>query len=410
MTANNLTPNLPLDQPAETDYRWLILALVVLTATLVAAAPLMALSVLFPEISADLDLSLLQVGFIWGASSFTGIFLSLVGGTLGDRFGTKPTLIIACLLAGCLGPLQGLATDFWSLFAAVFVFGMIVPVIPLNLHKACAVWFSNKELGLANGFVAAGMALGFLGGSLMSATTLSPMLGGWRRVIFFYSGLAVVIGLLWLTTRSPAGISSRNRSVSLREGLPHVAHLRTLWILGLTGLGVMGCIQGLLGYLPLYLRGLGWSVVGADSALATFHGVSLCAAIPLALLSDRLRTRRAFLMLGATMAAIGVGLLSVADGAFVWLAIILAGLTRDGFMAIYITTVIEIRGVGAAYAGTAMGLALVLGRIGSVVAPPLGNSLAAVGRPFPFLFWAAMALLGLVSLLFLDKTALEQPG
>ena len=384
-------------------YRWLILGLAVLTAVSVVAAPTMALPVLFDEIAAELSLSLVQVGLIWGMLSFTGIFVGLIGGSLGDRFGTKSVLTLACLLVGLTGALRGLSTGFSMLLATTLLVGLVQPIIPINLHKLCAVWFPSKELGMANGAVSSGMALGFLLGSLLSATILSPLLSGWRNVLYAYGGLALLIGLLWLMTRAPAAeLTGDQRPISPLEGLPHVARLRNVWIMGLALLGFGGAVQGYLGYLPLYLRSIGWETVSADSALATFHAVSLCAAIPITLLSDRLKIRRGFLMLATLMLVAGVGLMSVAEGWLVWAAVALAGLMRDGFMALFMTTVTEIKGIGVAYTGTAIGFVLMFSMAGQVVSPPLGNSLAGISPTLPFLFWATLALMGFIAFLFLE--------
>jgi sugar phosphate permease len=159
-------------------------------------------------------------------------------------------------------------------------------------------------------------------------------------------------------------------------------------------LGVGGCIQGMLGYLPLYLRETGWPAARADAALAFFHAVSLVSVFPLALLSDKLGSRKKFLVVATLMIAAGVGLLAVASGAIVWVAVLMAGAVRDGYMAIYMTMVTELDGVGAVYAGTAMGLTSTLSRVGGLIAPPLGNSLTSYDLRLPFVFWAAMALLG----------------
>ena len=56
------------------NYRWFILILIGLTATLVMAMPGMAIPVLFSEIAAELDLNLVQVGMVWGAGSLAGLF------------------------------------------------------------------------------------------------------------------------------------------------------------------------------------------------------------------------------------------------------------------------------------------------------------------------------------------------
>lgn len=377
------------------SYRWFILALVVLTATVVVAAPLMALPVLFKEISTELGMDLVQIGFIGTMTALTGMVVGLVGGAIGDRFGPRRTLAVACVLTGLTGALRGLSGGFVALLATTFLFGLVQPVISINLSKTCAVWFAARERGTANGGVSVGMALGFLLGSLLSATVLSPLLGGWRNVLFAFGLLACLFGVAWFLTRSPDESAGRGGArIPLRAGLLHVMSLRSMWVMGLAAVGYGGCVNAMLSYLPLYLRNIGWTPANADTTVASFHAVSLCGAIPIAMLSDRLRHRRAFLLLGALVMLAGVGALSVVTGAAIVAAVLLAGFMRDGFMAVFMTTVMETPGVGLAYAGSGIGFVQVFFALGNTFAPPFGNSLAAAGPSVPFLFWAVLAAVG----------------
>ena len=221
-------------------------------------------------------------------------------------------------------------------------------------------------------------------------------------MLLFYAALAVVVGGLWAFTRpGPDGDgrgAAQGEGLSLRDSLLQVCRLRNVWLLSVAMFGIGGAIQGSLGYLPLYLRNEGWEPRAADGALASFHFASLLFTVPFTLLSDRMGVRRPLLLASALMLLIGFGVLSFVQGIIVWLAIIFAGITRDGYMATMMTLIIELRGVGPALAGTATGLIMAISRIGSVVAPPVGNGLEAVGPGVPFLFWAALALLGLVAL------------
>ncbi len=104
-----------------------------------------------------------------------------------------------------------------------------------------------------------------------------------------------------------------------------------------------------------------------------------------------------------------MGLLSVADGALVWAAVSLAGMVRDGFMAVFMTMILESEGVGAAYAGTATGFVMIFSGVGNLFAPPLGNSLAGVAPGAPFVFWAGLAVLGLVALYTVKERRAASP-
>lgn len=395
-------------QASESSYRWYVLALAALTHAFVVAMPTMCMPVLFEEISADLDLSLVQIGTVWGIAPLAGASVVLIGGLLGDRFGARRVLVAACFLAGLAGALRGLATGFPTLAATLFLFGLVTATIPPTVHKTCGVWFSGRHLALANGVALTGMAVGFTAGAMISATMLSPLLDGWRNVLFLYGAMSVLMSLLWLATRGEPGqaessSASHAPAVPLREALSRVARISQVWLLGFVLVGQTGGAQGALGYLPLYLRDVGWTAASADGALAAFNATSMVGVLPVALLSDRLGSRKAVLLGASLMTATGVGLLSVAGGATVWVSVVVAGVVRDAYMAVIISTIIETEGVGAAYAGTAMGLVMTLSRLGASASPPIGNSLAHVDPGLPFAFWGALAAAGLFGLRFMKE-------
>ena len=62
--------------------------------------------------------------------------------------------------------------------------------------------------------------------------------------------------------------------ITFREAIGHVMRLRSVWILCIATAGVSGGVTGMLGFLPLYLRDLGWEPAIADGTLASFHAAS----------------------------------------------------------------------------------------------------------------------------------------
>lgn len=387
------------------SYKWYVLSLVILTNMLVVAMPSMGMSVLAKEISQDLNLSLVQVGFVWGIGSLPAIFTSLLGGAIGDKVGPKRVLIVSTLLAGLLSAARGLVPDFASMTVIVILIGALIPFVAMNGIKIAGQWFPAHQLGLANGLISMGMALGFLFGSLLSATTFSPLLGGWRNVLIVYGIAGALFSIPWFFVRMlPTAHLSNEQGPSMRAAVSHVISLKNIWLLGFTLFGVGGCIQGLLGYLPTYLRDIGWEAIRADGALSAFHTISMLFVLPIALWSDRLGSRKQLLLISTSMVVLGAGLLSFVTGAWIWLAVLLAGFVRDAFMAIFMTMVMETDGVGPTYAGTAIGLTMAISGVGNMVAPPLGNSLAVFWPGAPFAFWAALSILGMLCLAFVSTS------
>jgi MFS family permease len=168
-------------------------------------------------------------------------------------------------------------------------------------------------------------------------------------------------------------------------------------------MGVMACVHGFAGYLPTYLKELGWADLDADRALSAFYITSLIAVVPLSMLSDRLRLRRGFLIIASLVLAVGIGLLSVVDGTLILLVIAAAGFVFDTFMAILNASVLEVEGVNHLYAGTAIGFATTLRNLGGAFSPPVGNALTAFGLNVPFLFWGAMGLFAVCMFTFVFK-------
>ena len=393
------------------SYRWYILALAALSHVFVCAMPRMCMPVLFDEIAEELGLNLVQIGTIWGMSSLAGILTGLAGGLVGDRYGVKRTLSVSCLLAGVVGALRGLSGGFTGLAVSSFFFGFLISTVSTNVHKAAGEWFPSQRLGVANGILSAGMGVGFMLGSMISATVLSPWLGGWGNVLFLYGAVSLVISFLWFLSKSATGqvgVSHPGSTVPLRQALSHVVRIKNVWLIALVRMFFSGCTVGLVGYLPLYLRGNGWTVASADGALAALTGASVVGVVPLSMLSDRLGLRKGVLYPVLLITIVSVALLTVVDGAIVWLLVILLGLFREGCVALQITMVMEMKEVGAAYVGTAIGITVTLMYLGCFMAPPLGNSLAGIAPSLPFAFWAAMAAAALVVFRFVRETGRKE--
>jgi MFS family permease len=390
--------------------RWYVLGLAAATFTFVLSMPHICMTVLSKEMSLDLGLSPVEIGVVWGMIPFAGLFGLFIGGLLADRYGAKRVLSITCILTALAGALRGFSGDFFSLAASTFLYGLLSTIMFSGITKTAAIWFSGRQLGVANAVLTTGFGTGFTLGAMISATVLSPVLGGWRSVFFLYGAISVVIGFLWIFTVKEVARADTPYSaakVSLREAASHVLPIKSVWLMGLAMLGYVGCVQGMVGYLPYYLREAGWAAAGADGTLATFNGLSTVAAVPTAVLSDRIGLRKAVIIPVLVITVAGVALLPLANAmasAMVWIMMVVMGICRDGSMALYNTMIMEMEGLGPAYVGTAIGLMYTISRFGSAFSPPLGNSLTGISPGLPFFFWAAVGVVAIVSLSLVRET------
>ena len=393
----------------ESKYKWYILALAALTLVFGMVAQGACMPVLFHEISEDLNLSLIQIGTVWGMVGMGAIFVVMLGGLLGDRFGVKNTLSTICFLSGLAGAARGLSGSFTSLAITMFLLGLTSAMVPIIAFKPPNIWFSRQQLGVANTILTLSVALGGTLSSMFSATVMSPLLGGWRNVVFLYGALAFILGIPWLLTRSgPTPVepsASLASKVPMRQAFSHIIRNKNVWLIALIYMGHSACSIGTKGFLALYLQGLGWTTATASGTLAVWTAASFIGAMPFTLLSNKLGSRKVIIITTVLMTTTGVGLLSVVTGPMVWVAVIIAGLAWEGYMASNFTMIMETEGVGVKYTGTALGLMWTLGRLGSIISPPIGNSLATINPSLAFIFWSALAVVPLLcSIHFLKET------
>lgn len=381
------------------------------TGTFVTGIQMTCMPPLFKEISEDLGLNLVQIGSVWGLSSLAGIFVSLLGGVLSDRFGIKRIMTVFCLLAGFTGALRGVGDGFLFLTLFVVLNGAVRLIIPVTITKTIGILFKGPRLGFAMGIGAMGMGLGLMLGTLLSATVLSPWLGGWRNVMFFLGGVSALVGVIWwFFGKEPEKETDTTGQpvvhVSVRQAVSELAKIKAVWVVAFALLFRVGCLQGMTGYIPLFLRNQGWVGASADATLSAFYAISTLCVVPLTMLSDKLRSRRKVLIPAAVVAVVCVGLLPLADTGGVWALMIINGIFMDGFMALAITTLVESEGVKPVYSGIAIGMVFTITQVGAVVAPPIGNFLEeTVMTGMAFYFWAALGVVSLIVLSLYRKTS-----
>jgi MFS family permease len=388
-------------------YKLYILILAVTTGGTLTGLMRMCMPVLFKEISLDLNLSLVQIGTVWGLDPLAGVFASLFGGLLADRFGVKRTLIVVCFLAGIISILRGFSINFLTFASTMFLFGLVVSTTFVVVPKVTALWFNQKSLTLANSLITVFWFIGAMIGTMTSATVFSPLLGGWRNVIFLFSAFAFVLGILWITTgrepRKDEEPVSTFEKVPFSQALSKVVRIKEVWILGLIHTAFIASFMGLSGYLSLYLKNSGWNVAAADSVMTLQLGAVLVGAFPMILLVNKLKSKKGMLFFSLLATMAGVVVLPFVHGSAIYYVVFISGFLNSPSGALINTLIFELKGIGSHYGGTAVGLVFSIANLGAFVSPPIGNSLAQFGPGMPFIFWAILAAAGLPLILFLRK-------
>lgn len=394
------------NRPAKTD--WPTMVLVSLSFAIMIAMPTASVPVLFKEIAGDLNLDVVQVGSIWGMISLGSIFVTPVGGVLCDRLGAARSIVVIGMLSGLVGATRSFSNSYAALMATTFLWGLVSAAMSPALTMSASLSSSEQKQGLAQGFMGVGGGLGVMLGSMMSATVLSPLVGGWRNVFLLYGGIAVLTSLIWLLRRKSLRnlqVVGQRTPIPFFQSVTRVLRLKEFWVIGLSLMAFQACITGMQGYLPYYLQGIGWSAVAAGGALAVYSGAGTFGVIPMSLLSDRLGSRKVCLYISFVSTIIGTGLISTVHGSALWVLVIMAGVFYQTNSALFVAMCFETVPVGPSYSGTALGMLLSMGLIGRAFSPPLGNSLADISQTiaWPFIFWAGLGIVGMIVLVFVKE-------
>jgi sugar phosphate permease len=376
--------------PARPRRRWLVLGISMLAQGAIAFCS-SGLPVIGPALERRFDLSLVQLGSIFGAVSFGAVLTVGLWGAAADRWGERAALASGLGTGAIAIAALTTAHGYVEALLLVGLAGGLMATASVGSGRALMGWFGADELGLALG--CRQMAIP-LGGALAALVLPAVLLAGGVPAVFWL--LAIVCGLpavavLALLTSPP--VVSAGHSASRTR----VVTDRRLWRLGVAAAMVAIGQVSMIGYLVVYLtsqRHL--ALQSAALALLVAQVAAAGTRIGAGRLSDRLRSRtRPLRWVAATAAALfalatlllGAPLLGVLP---VIVLATIAGMSANGLAYAAAAEIGGIESAGAAlgFQNTAMYLA------GSLAPVIFGSAVAAVGWRGGFGLLALLATSG----------------
>jgi len=383
---------------------WLMLFLLILIG-FITFGQMFCTPVMLPLIGHDLGLDAVQLGLIWGMTTFGGLFLSLPGGLLGDWVGPRLGIFIISLIVVMAFGLRGLAKEPMTLSIMMFIAGGIIGALPSVATKAIFMWFPPNRVGFASGIWWSFNRIGMATGAGVSATVIAPAVHGWQNTFLLYGGILLIFALIWLAIiREPTGTRTIVRS-PFAGSIKQVIRTRDVWFCSIAIFGVIGSFVGFVGYLPLYLQNIGWTSVYSSLALTSFLLVTIPTSILIPALSDRYSLRKIFFLVPAITYVFAMGLMAPLQKApFIWLLVIIGGLNFGSIMPVVNLMIAEIKGIGARYSGTAISLSSALGGLGGLIFAWASGKLAIFNAILPFIFGTGLCFLCLIPVFFIEET------
>jgi len=388
-------------------FRWVVLLLTVLVNLFVGGMNQSCMPSLYGEITKDIPMTHAQWGTVWGIGSVAAMAFSLIGGMSADWLGIRFVIGIATIFMGIFGIGRALTSNFLQLAVLMFCIGISNSFMMPNLTKSLGHWFPSSELGLANGILIAGVCVGSGSALMLSGVYLSPLMGGWRRLLWLYGLISIIIGIFWLCIMREGQSSSHNpkEEFSFRKALSVVIRIKDMWLLMASRFCIFGALLAVIGFLPelLVSKGMRPNLAHLSSSLIYYANIIGVIAIPI--LSDRFGLRKIFIWPFSLLSAFLIVVLGLVDGIASLALCALIGLLV-GFIPLLMALPMEMEGIGQSYFGTSIGLATGLGALGSFMAPAIGGKIIdATGKGWcAFVFWGLLMAIGALFILPMKET------
>ncbi len=355
-------------------YKWIVLGLLwsiyaVFGLIFRATAPLVT------PILKDLNITYAHMGIILGAWPITYILVSMISGTIIDRWGVRNAIFTGVLIISLSSIFRYFPTGFVAMFFAVALFGVGGPMISIGGPKAISTWFSGKSRATAVGIYVTGNSFGGLVALIITNSYIMPLTGhSWRLTFIVYGMAGLVIALLWLVFGREARSSENTGGTGLKAVFSKLIKVRNIKIILFMGFCSFAIGHGFSNWLPKILETNGLSASAAGFAAS----IPLAVSIPSIILIPRWvpqHLRGRFIALSACMTAVLILLVTVSKGLGLYAGLVVMGLISSPMLPLLLLMLMDTAEVGAEYMGAAGGMFFCISEIGGVTGPAVMGTL-----------------------------------
>ncbi len=358
------------------------------------------------------------------ASSLRGLETGLLDPFIGmasDRWSARKLVFIGVIITAVGVAVFGLATNLPVLYLGFILSGLGcalgINIVPMTVISR---WF-RKNIGKANGILAAGMGAGGLFAPLL---VIGIDAFGWKNFVLYIAFGFLVIGLplslLYRDRPQDYGMEPDGRPSESERGknltatgltLRQALKTRTFWFIGIAQMLQMLAMHSIAVHQMPYLTSLGMDRPSAALAITIFSIVSLVSRLAYGVMAD-IFPKKYVLVFSTAMTTVGLILFELLSGdsfAFVALFAVIYGTGAGGAMALRAPVVREYFGIKQF--GAIFGLSALMVTLGGVVGAPLtGFVFDTQGTYQPIWFvYAGLTTVSTILLLLLPSVPSDKP-
>ena len=382
-------------------FNWLMLMIISL-ASIALGIYRDGIAVLFPFLQRDFNLTRGQIGLYISFLYLTSSLVSVYSGRLADIKGSKWGMTYGVLFVGVMLILHSIAPNFIILLMLAAFAGLGLSINPSAANKGITESFPIKWRSTATGIWSTAFPIG----GLLAASILPffSTLIGWRKTILFPGFLALLCSFLIANFYHTKGsgkehFKNKTNRISFWKFVIQLTNNIDLMVLSIYGFFLGAAAGTIATHFTLFLfldyklsesiAGIGFAVVQFGSILGRPGWGLICDKIL------RANKRKAFLLIGFVFLLIALIYGLFLQGlnpslVIIFILAFLAGGSGRGWQGLFFAAIPEI--VEEEQVGTAIGLALLFLRAGTLLTPPIFGYIADLRDSYDF----SWLLLGLV--------------
>jgi DHA1 family tetracycline resistance protein-like MFS transporter len=343
---------------------------------------------LLPFYGQAMGASELQIGLLFASFSVAQLLSSPVWGTLSDRYGRKPFLLLGLLGAAAGFVIMALAPSLEWLFIARLVDGACGGMIA-TVRAYLSDVLEERERARGFGFIGAAFGIGFIAGPALGSLLVQWNLKAPAWAAAALSLLAAAVVLLWLP--EPSQHRPLQRGILVRRfaelwGLPA---LRPLLLFDLLYWSCQAVYQ--TGFALFLYRRFGASEAQVGALLAVAGGIGVLTQLVLVGRVTRRWGETRTLVVGTLLAALGLGAAALVPTIPLFVLCLVPAAVGAGLASPALLSLLS-RTTPQPLQGSLQGVTTSLESFARIVGPIWGNGLLQFGLSLPFLSAAAVLL------------------
>lgn len=299
-------------------YRWKILAMAY-ACQISFALVFQSIPPLLRLVVSEFELTHAQAGLLMSLFALPGIFISIPGGIISDRYGVKRVAVASMLfmIAGTFT--LGVSGSFSMALLGRALSGIGAMILSIIMPQVLSSWFRPRELSLAMGIFNTGMPLGtFVSFNLLGSIGLSS---GWRTSVLLTtvaSGISLAL-FLFIFREVGHGVEADGRP----QGTSRIG--ASIWLVGLAWMFFNAAFVAFLTFAQDFFVTVGYDVSYASFLTSLIALISLPMSPLVGYAIGRFGRENAFIAVGGlAMAAL---LFLMPNGADPLLLLVLIGMS-----------------------------------------------------------------------------------